>query len=135
MTLVSLKLLVRTIQLDSSVASTSSHGDLHWLSEDIKAICALYCFDSIVRILENDKSLSFSFKVCFGHDINDVAELGEKGSERVDQRLNLDALFKIADINPDNYCQLPSSRDVSKCNDTDVEIGGVDAILTLDLEA
>ena len=84
--------------LDSGVTSSAGKGDVHGLVEQLETLDLLDSLDGRLGLLEDDESLPFGLQVGLGDDVDDVAVLGEDGSQGGFQNIGLDALFKIAHI-------------------------------------
>jgi len=68
---------------------------MHLPVEDVEA---LQLIDRILRRVDrvvHDEGLAFRFEVLLGHDVNDVAILGEDLAEGVDQDGDLDVFIEV----------------------------------------
>lgn len=90
-------------------------------------------------LVKDHESLTLRLEVCLGHDINHVAILGKEGTQGLLERLGLDALLQITDINPAKLavsfslpvCKRSDALYVSECNDTYVAMGCCAAMFSL----
>lgn len=78
-----LELLVRAVEFNGSVARAARQGELHRFAKNVEAISSFYRLVSVMRVVENYKSLTFGLEIRFGYDINHIAELREDNSQGI----------------------------------------------------
>lgn len=93
-----LKVLLGAKPLHRGVAPRLGQGDLHGLAEQIEAVDFLCCLLRRLRGVEDDKCLAFRLQVGLGHNVDDIAKLGEELAESILQRVDLDALLEVPHV-------------------------------------
>lgn len=93
-----LKVVVVAAGLDGGIAARPGQGELHGLLEQLEALDLLDGAEGRLGLVEDDKGLALGLEVRLGDDVDDVAVLGEDDLEGLAQRLRLDALLEVADV-------------------------------------
>ena len=135
MPFVCIKLFLIASQLDALVTPRARHGDSHGLPEELEALNLGDSLLGVLWLLEDNECLALALDIFLGDDIRDGTELGEDGSEGLGQRLELDALFQILDVDPmSRSAHIAGTCRV--CNDTYVATGdSEDSIIAMEREA
>lgn len=71
--------------------------------------------------VEDYERLALGLEIGLGHDVDDLAILGEEFRQGLGELWDLDRLLEVADI---HARKLVKRTDVSECNDTYVAFGG-----------
>lgn len=135
--LVGVELLLVARALDSDVAASTRQGEVHGLVEELEALDLLDRFQSRLLVVEDDKRLALGLEIALGDDIDDIAVLGKDDLEGFLERLGLDALFKVAHVDPVNGILLAGLAvglgmhlNMPGCEETYVVTGGLEAIFS-----
>lgn len=129
MSLVGLKLLFADIHRHGLVALGARQCQPHGLVKELESLDFVNGFLRTVRILKDDKSLTLGLEVLLGNNIDNIAKLGKDGSQSLGNRLDLDAFFKVLDVDTIGMSANNLHAACRVCNDTHVEMGGAEAIL------
>lgn len=81
-----------------SVTPLSSQRAYHRLIKEVEAISLLGCQTRRFVVVKDDESLAFRLEVGLGYDVDDFAKLGKDGAQSLLERIGLDALLEVADI-------------------------------------
>lgn len=128
--LVRFKFFLAAVHLDSLVASAARQCDLDGLVEELEPINLLNSASCAFGIIEDDEGLALGLQVLLSHDIDDVAKLREHCPQGFRQSLELDALFQVLYIDTTDQSANDLHVACRVCNDTHVEIGVSEAILS-----
>lgn len=82
------------------IAAGARHGDLHRLVEQLEAVHVLDGGQRRLGLVEHDEGLPLGLEVRLGDHINHVAIFREDGAQGLLERLRLDALFQVTDVDP-----------------------------------
>lgn len=93
-----LKLLFGRISLHDNIAFGLCELQVHRLIEQIESLNILDCLCCGSWIFEDYESLSFPLQTALGYDVEDGAIFAEDLAQVFNQIGDLDALFKIADL-------------------------------------
>jgi hypothetical protein len=85
------------------IAAGARQGELHRLLEKLKALNLVDGCLCRLGLVEDDKGLALGLQVGLGHDVDHVAILGEDGAQGLLERLGLDALLQIPDVDPASW--------------------------------
>lgn len=96
--LVQLQRLVVLEPLHRRVAPRPRQRDLHRLVEQVEAVRLVDGLARRVRAVVDDERLPLRLEVRLGHDVDDVAELGEDGAQGLLERPRLDALLEVPHV-------------------------------------
>lgn len=99
-----LKLVVVPCSLDGGIASGPGQCDLHWLLEELEPLDLFDGLDGGLGVVEDHKCLALGLQVLLGDNVDDISIFGEDGLERLSERLRLDALLQVADV--DTACMV-----------------------------
>lgn len=119
---------------DGGVAPGPRQRQVHGLLEQLEALDLVDGGLGGFRLVEDDKGLALGLEVGLGHDVDDVAVLGEDGAQGLLENVGLDALFEVAHVDAVRGREVWSvgcsgqggghALYVSECNDTYVAMGG-----------
>lgn len=98
--LVCLELFLAAFQGHGLVTSSSRQRNSHGLVEQREALSFLHGSARAFWIVKDDEGLTFRLQILLRDDIDNIAKLGEYGSQGFCERLNLDALFEILNVDP-----------------------------------
>jgi hypothetical protein len=87
----------------AGIAAGARQGNLHRLFEELEALNVVDGRLCRLGLVEDDKGLALGLEVGLGHDVNHVAILGEDGAQGLLERLGLDALLEITDVDPASW--------------------------------
>lgn len=96
--LVLLKLVLVPIANHGRIALGPGDGEVHGLVPELEALDVLDGLGDGFGVVVDDKGLALGLEVLLGHDVNDVAIVGEDDLERVDQVGELDALLEVPHV-------------------------------------
>ena len=85
------------------IATGARQRNLHRLFEELEALNLVDGRLCRLRLVEDDKGLALGFEVGLDHDVNHVAILGEDGAQGLLERLGLDTLLEITDVDPASW--------------------------------
>lgn len=83
---------------DGGVAPGPRQRQVHGLLEQLEALDLVDGGLGGFRLVEDDKGLALGLEVGLGHDVDDVAVLGEDGAQGLLENVGLDALFEVAHV-------------------------------------
>lgn len=98
MPLVRLELLFVTRSRHCSVAPRARQSELHRFLKHLKALHLVDGGLGRLGVVEDDEGLAFGLEVGLCHDVDDVAVLGEDGTQSLFQHIGLDAFFKVPHV-------------------------------------
>lgn len=85
------------------IATGARQRNLHRLFEELEALNLVDGRLCRLGLVEDDKGLALSLEIGLGHDVNHVAILGKDGVQRLLERLGLDALLEITNVDPASW--------------------------------
>jgi hypothetical protein len=119
--LMALEFLVVSCALHGGVAAGAGERELHGAAEELEALDVIDSLLGALNRVKDYERLAFSLKIGLGHDVDNVAILGEEFRQGLGELWDLDRLLEVADI---HARKLVKRTDVSECNDTYVAFGG-----------
>lgn len=93
-----LELLLVAEALDGSIAAGASKGELHGPAEEVEALDVVDGLLGGLDGVEDDEGLALGLEVGLGHDVDDLAILGEQLRQGLLELGDLDRLLQVAAV-------------------------------------